>query len=57
MSTIEIPELYKIDKVVTQDSYLVNGELKPWTGQMANVYSTISSTDEYAPTLLGLSLN
>ncbi|MDT7831660.1 NADP-dependent glyceraldehyde-3-phosphate dehydrogenase [Flavobacteriaceae bacterium S356] len=57
MSTItprvEIPELYKINTVVTQDSYLVNGELKPWNGQMVNVYSTISSTDEYAPTLLG----
>lgn len=50
---VEIPELYKINNVVTQDSYLVNGELKPWTGQMADVYSTISSTDEYKPTLLG----
>lgn len=53
MSTREIPELYKIDTVVTQDSYLVNGELKPWNGQMTEVYSTISSTEKYAPTLLG----
>ncbi len=53
MSTTKIPALYKIDTIVTQDSYLVNGELKPWNGQMAEVYSTISSTDEYAPTLLG----
>jgi len=50
---VEIPELYKINRVVTQDSYLVNGTLKPWAGQMAEVYSTISSTEEYAPTLLG----
>lgn len=53
MSTKKIPEIYKISTVVTQDSYLVNGELKPWNGQMAEVYSTISSTDQYAPTLLG----
>lgn len=50
---IEIPEIYKIHKKVTQQSYLVNGELKPWAGQMSEVYSTISSTHEYAPTLLG----
>lgn len=49
----EIPEIYKVQKVVTQDTYLVNGELLPWKGEMANVYSTISSTEKYEPTLLG----
>ncbi|MFY0631695.1 MAG: NADP-dependent glyceraldehyde-3-phosphate dehydrogenase [Flavobacteriaceae bacterium] len=50
---VEIPEIYKINEVVTQDTYLVNGELIPWNGEMANVYSTISSTEKYQPTLLG----
>lgn len=50
---MEIPEIYKITEKVEQNTYLVNGELKPWTGQTADVYSTISSTEEYKPTLLG----
>jgi len=48
-----IPEIYKITETVEQNTYLLNGELKPWTGQTANVYSTISSTEAYKPTLLG----
>ena len=32
---------------------LVDGVLKTWTGETADVYSTISSTDTYKPTLLG----
>ncbi len=32
---------------------MVNGELKKWTGQTTPVYSTISSTENYEPTLLG----
>ncbi|TRX38308.1 NADP-dependent glyceraldehyde-3-phosphate dehydrogenase [Flavobacterium restrictum] len=50
---IAIPEEYQIKTLVTQDTYLVNGELKLWTGKMTPVYSTISSTDVYEPTLLG----
>lgn len=57
MSSIDglskIPEKHRITEVLDQNSYLVNGELKPWSGEMAKVYSTISSTDEYQPTLLG----
>lgn len=57
MSTINtqvsIPEQYKIHSQIHQNTYLVNGELKPWSGETANVFSTISSTDEYKHTLLG----
>ena len=49
----EIPEAYKITSLLHQKTYLVNGELKEWKGDVAEVYSTISSTKEYKPTLLG----
>ena len=49
----EIPSEYKITSLVNQDTYLVDGELKEWKGATAEVYSTISSTKEYKPTLLG----
>ncbi|MBD0824630.1 NADP-dependent glyceraldehyde-3-phosphate dehydrogenase [Aestuariibaculum marinum] len=49
----EIPEEYKITTLTHQNSYLVSGELKEWHGDMAEVYSTISSTENYKPTLLG----
>ncbi|MEL1242215.1 NADP-dependent glyceraldehyde-3-phosphate dehydrogenase [Flavobacterium flavipallidum] len=48
-----IPEEFKIKELLHQDTYLVDGELKKWTGKTTEVYSTISSTEEYAPTLLG----
>ena len=48
-----IPEEFQIKTILNQDTYLVNGELKKWTGEMTPVYSTISSTDNYEPTLLG----
>jgi len=53
MTFITIPEAFKIDSLVKQTTYLVDGELKEWSGKMTNVYSTISSTDAYEPTLLG----
>lgn len=49
----QIPEKYQIREVYRHTTYLVNGELKTWSGNMAEVYSTISSTPDYAPTLLG----
>jgi glyceraldehyde-3-phosphate dehydrogenase (NADP+) len=49
----KIPQDYKITDQLNQNTYLVNGELKPWTGDTAEVYSTISSTEKYKPTLLG----
>ncbi|PRZ24102.1 NADP-dependent glyceraldehyde-3-phosphate dehydrogenase [Flavobacterium granuli] len=48
-----IPEEFQINALLNQDSYLVNGELKKWEGQTSGVFSTISSTTAYAPTLLG----
>jgi glyceraldehyde-3-phosphate dehydrogenase (NADP+) len=50
---LEIPEAYKIDSLLHQNTYLVAGELKEWHGETSNVYSTISSTEVYKPTLLG----
>ncbi len=40
-------------KIIDQKTYLVDGQLKSWSGETAEVYSTISSTDHYTPTLLG----
>jgi glyceraldehyde-3-phosphate dehydrogenase (NADP+) len=48
-----IPTEFQITKLLHQDTYLVNGKLKKWIGETSEVYSTISSTDNYAPTLLG----
>ncbi|MCM4168221.1 NADP-dependent glyceraldehyde-3-phosphate dehydrogenase [Arenibacter antarcticus] len=53
MSNTTIPKEYEITSQIQQTAYLVNGELKKWTGKSSEVYSTISSTDTYAPTLLG----
>ena len=49
----QIPEAYQITSRIEQNTYLVDGELKIWNGSTANIYSTISSTREYEPTLLG----
>lgn len=49
----DIPEEFKIESLYHQNTYLVNGELKHWEGDTAEVYSTISSTEKYRPTLLG----
>ncbi|MFH6604003.1 NADP-dependent glyceraldehyde-3-phosphate dehydrogenase [Maribacter algicola] len=48
-----IPERFQIKEQIHQRQYLVNGELKNWEGSTSEVYSTISSTDAYKPTLLG----
>lgn len=48
-----IPEEFQIKDLLNQDTYLVNGELKRWEGQTSPVFSTISSTESYAPTILG----
>ena len=53
MSDIKIPEEFQITSTIDQKHYLVNGELKEWKGETTEVYSTISSTKEYKPTLLG----
>lgn len=48
-----IPEIYQISNSIKADQYLIDGELKTWTGEMADVKSSISSTADYKPTLLG----
>lgn len=54
MSTRDnIPEEFQIKETIDQRHYLVNGQLKSWSGNSTAVYSTISSTDDYKPTLLG----
>ncbi len=50
---MKIPKAYKITTLKHQNTYLVSGKLKKWTGDTVEVYSTISSTKEYKPTLLG----
>jgi len=52
-TVLKIPQEYKITSQLKQNTYLVSGELKTWKGDTANVYSTISSTEDYKPTLLG----
>ena len=48
-----IPSEFQITSLLNQDTYLVNGELKKWTGETTPVFSTISSTSHYSPTVLG----
>ena len=48
-----IPVEFQITERVDQKHFLVNGELKAWNGNTTEVISTISSTAEYAPTVLG----
>jgi glyceraldehyde-3-phosphate dehydrogenase (NADP+) len=48
-----IPSEYIISEVIHQRKYLINGELRAWEGKTSEVYSTISNTEKYAPTLLG----
>ena len=50
---LEIPQQFQITNLINQDTYLVGDELKPWKGSTSEVYSTISSTPDYKPTLLG----
>ena len=50
---MSIPKEYQITEILNQNTYLVGGELKPWSGETSQVYSTISSTEDYKPTLLG----
>ncbi len=50
---IAIPEAFQISNQIHQKTYLINGELRTWNGKSSEVISTISSTDEYAHTILG----
>src|SRR5690606_22086514 len=48
-----IPDQFQVKEPIEHRTYLSNGVLKPWKGKTTPVYSTISSTKEYQPTLLG----
>ncbi len=48
-----IPEKYQIIKPINQNTFLINGVLKTWSGATTKIHSTISSTENYAPTFLG----
>ncbi|MDY7394554.1 NADP-dependent glyceraldehyde-3-phosphate dehydrogenase [Aureibaculum sp. 2210JD6-5] len=50
---MNIPTQYQIKTPLHQKKYLINGELKTWTGKTTEVFSTISTTETYKPTLLG----
>lgn len=50
---MNIPEQFRIDELLHQEAYLSNGQLITWNGEKDEVFSTISSTEEYQPTLLG----
>lgn len=47
-----IPEAFQI-KPLHYTHYLIDGELRDWKGQQDEIYSTISSTEDYKPTLVG----
>ena len=53
MSFSKIPQEYQINSLIHQETYLIDGELIKWSGDTADVYSTISSTEEFQKTLLG----
>ncbi|MDP2059514.1 MAG: NADP-dependent glyceraldehyde-3-phosphate dehydrogenase, partial [Flavobacteriaceae bacterium] len=36
-----IPEAFQIQKLICQDTYLINGELRPWKGRMVEIYSPV----------------
>ncbi|WP_417886565.1 NADP-dependent glyceraldehyde-3-phosphate dehydrogenase [Zunongwangia sp.] len=46
-------EQLKITDLLHQKEYLSDGKLIQWEGKTDEVYSTISSTEDYQPTLLG----
>ena len=48
----EIPDEFKVTPL-HQETYLINGELRKWNGETTEIFSTISSTENYHPTLLG----
>ncbi|MBD3583833.1 NADP-dependent glyceraldehyde-3-phosphate dehydrogenase [Flavobacterium selenitireducens] len=47
-----IPQEFKVAPI-KQETWLVNGELKTWTGKFTDVFSPISTTDQYERTRLG----
>jgi len=50
---ITVPKQFQLRQPIHQVQYLVNGVLEKWSGPTTEVYSSISTTTPYAPTLLG----
>lgn len=50
---MNIPDQYKINELLHQKTYLVDGEFVEWNGDFLDVISTVSSSKKYAPTKLG----
>lgn len=48
----QIPEQYRVEPF-KYSNYLIDGDVLEWNGQYDDIYSTISSTAQYSPTLLG----
>ncbi|MEL6306114.1 MAG: NADP-dependent glyceraldehyde-3-phosphate dehydrogenase [Bacteroidota bacterium] len=48
-----IPENLQIKEPIHLRHYLVDGDMKNWEGPTSEVFSTISSTEEYQKTILG----
>lgn len=48
-----VPVNFQIKEPLQYRHYLINGELVEWKGEFDNIYSTISSTEKYEPTLVG----
>ena len=43
----KVPEAYQINDLIKQKNYLVNGELKSWSGKMTDVYSSLTDVMTY----------
>jgi len=51
--TATIPKQFQIGEPIHHALYLVNGKLERWEGKTTEVFSSISTSETYAPTLLG----
>ena len=52
MTKIKLPKEF-VPQPIEYRTYLIDGQLKEWDGPQQEVYSTISSTEDYQPTYLG----
>lgn len=51
-----VPKKFQINSVIHNNEYLINGKISKWSGNKANVYSTLlCDTDEKEPLLIGTS--
>ena len=51
-----IPKEYAIDQTIAHSTYLIDGQIRTWSGSTAEVYSSIQTENksgEFGPTLVG----